>query len=316
MANEQAVATLNRLIRLCIDGELGFSVAAESVRNRGLKTLLRSYAQQRALFAHDLQVEVEQLGGKPRQEGSALGRFHRGWIDIKAAMTVGAHAREMVVLAEVERGESVARREYERALEQALPAGVREMVAAQYESLQEIAELIERLRGRSGAQVVVRLFNTRAEADQAIEELERRGFSEKQISEMDMGRAMRVYQDGGRRSTTGDATSAGVLGGLIVGVLFGLLVALATLFVPGMDFGMGSSPVPAVLAFLMSVGAGALFGGAFGALIGRGVSEEDRFLYADSVVHGEVLLVVATTSRRAEEASKVMMQVNTSRAVS
>ena len=35
MADNRTIGELNRLIRVCMDGEAGFLVVAESVRNRG-----------------------------------------------------------------------------------------------------------------------------------------------------------------------------------------------------------------------------------------------------------------------------------------
>jgi hypothetical protein len=64
--NAEIVATLNRLVRLNRASELGFETAAEHVKNRGLKLLLRSYARQRARFGEELSREIAKWGARCR----------------------------------------------------------------------------------------------------------------------------------------------------------------------------------------------------------------------------------------------------------
>ena len=101
-STEQVVSTLNNLIETCRDGQEGFKTAAEGVNNAELKELFYSYSQQRAGFAGELQDEVRRFGGEPAEVGSVTASLHRGWMDIKAAVTGG---EESSVLAECERGE-------------------------------------------------------------------------------------------------------------------------------------------------------------------------------------------------------------------
>ena len=56
MADKQGATELNKLIKISRDGEDGFRVVAESVRNRGLKALFKTYAQQRSQFVSELQT--------------------------------------------------------------------------------------------------------------------------------------------------------------------------------------------------------------------------------------------------------------------
>lgn len=123
------VSILNGLIETCKDGEKGFRTAAEGIANPELGTLFLNYAEQRASFAAELQAEVRRLGGDPESSGTALGAVHRGWIDIKSAV---AGKDEGAVIAEAERGEDHAVREYREALEKNLPTGVQTIVENQY----------------------------------------------------------------------------------------------------------------------------------------------------------------------------------------
>ena len=120
ISNARSVAVLNDLSRLCKDSEKGFKVAAESVDNRGLKMLFKTYAQQRAQFAAELAQEVERLGSKVTAGSSFLAVLHRGWIDIRAAMTIGPQNMENFVLSEALRGDGAALQRYDPALKAVL----------------------------------------------------------------------------------------------------------------------------------------------------------------------------------------------------
>src|SRR5918998_6242653 len=85
--NDNVISTLNGLIETCRDGQNGFQTAAEGVERSELKTLFHGYSQQRARFVGELQDEVRRLGGDPENSGSVAASLHRGWIDIKAAVT-------------------------------------------------------------------------------------------------------------------------------------------------------------------------------------------------------------------------------------
>jgi uncharacterized protein (TIGR02284 family) len=123
------ISVLNGLIETCKDGEKGFRTAAEGVTNGDLATLFLNYAEQRSSFAAELQSEVSRLGGKPENGASGLGAVHRGWIDIKAAVS---GKDEGAVIAEAERGEDHAVKEYRQALEKNLPTAVQTIVENQY----------------------------------------------------------------------------------------------------------------------------------------------------------------------------------------
>src|SRR5438552_17423047 len=109
---------LNNLIETLKDGQEGFKQAAESVRNPALKSLFSEYSQQRSRFTTSLQAEARKLGEeKPETSSSATGALHRGWINLKSAITGGD---EHAILAECERGEDSAVEEYKKALDDGL----------------------------------------------------------------------------------------------------------------------------------------------------------------------------------------------------
>ena len=142
------ISTLNNLIETCKDGQNGFQTAAEGVKNSELKTLFHTYAQQRAQFAGELQAEVRRLGGDPEKTGSIAATLHRGWIDIKSAVT---GEDENAVISECERGEDSAVRNYQDAINAGLPGDVRSIVERQYTQVKEAHDRIRALERATGA---------------------------------------------------------------------------------------------------------------------------------------------------------------------
>lgn len=147
--NDNVISVLNNLIETCKDGQDGFKTAAEGVDRSELKTLFYEYSQQRATFAGELQNEVRRLGGDPEKAGSVAASLHRGWIDLKSAVT--GHDDNAIV-AECERGEDSAVRNYKDALADAsLPADVRMVVERQYAAVQEAHDRVRSLERKTGA---------------------------------------------------------------------------------------------------------------------------------------------------------------------
>jgi len=142
-SNDDVISTINGLIETCKDGQEGFKQAAEGVQNSELKTLFYNLGQQRAQFTGELQTLVRELGGDPENSGSFSGALHRGWINIKSAVT---GQDEGAILNECERGEDVAKNAYKEAFEQNLPANVSSVLQTQYSAVQAAHDKVKQLR--------------------------------------------------------------------------------------------------------------------------------------------------------------------------
>ena len=128
MTNDKVVSVLNNLIETCKDGEKGFKSAAEGLKSSTIKAKFLEYSRERGQMASELQAEVRRFGGDPDKSGSVSGSVHRGWLDLKAALT--GHDDHAVV-AEAERGEDVAKGVYENALKEGLPTSAQTLVQQQ-----------------------------------------------------------------------------------------------------------------------------------------------------------------------------------------
>lgn len=137
---------LNGLVETCKDGEQGFREAAEGVKNTSLRSVLNEYARQRSQFASELQNHVQRLGGDPATSGSTSGALHRGWINLKSALT---GKDDHAILAECERGEDSAVQNYQKVLAEDVPSDLRSVVEAQYRQILEAHNRIRSLRDGS-----------------------------------------------------------------------------------------------------------------------------------------------------------------------
>ena len=145
MSNNQPTSILNNLIETLKDGQEGFRAAAEDTESPRLKTLFNEFSLERSQFAGELQALSRELGGgEPEKTGSVAGALHRGWIDLKSALS---SKDEHAILAECERGEDSAVAEYRKAIESnALPANVLDTVQTQFIAVQAAHDEVRDLR--------------------------------------------------------------------------------------------------------------------------------------------------------------------------
>jgi uncharacterized protein (TIGR02284 family) len=143
LSNDDVISVLNNLIETCKDGQEGFREAAQAVTDSSLKTLFNEYSMQRAQFVGELQSEVRRLGGDPEKSGSIAAALHRGWIDLKSAIT---GKNDNAIINECERGEDSAVSNYKEALDKNLPADVRSIIERQYRSVKEAHDRISAMK--------------------------------------------------------------------------------------------------------------------------------------------------------------------------
>ncbi len=143
LSNDEVVSVLNDLIDTCEDGLHGFRTAADSVKSPTAKALFISRLPKIELGATELKAEVRRLGGDPDKRGTVAGAMHRGWIDLKAAVT---GKNEGAIVAECERGEAHAKKVYEDALAKELPADTKTIVERQYRGVVDNLQRVRALK--------------------------------------------------------------------------------------------------------------------------------------------------------------------------
>jgi uncharacterized protein (TIGR02284 family) len=130
--NDDTISVLNELIETSRDGQNGFQKAADDSRAAELRSFFSQGAQRCAEAVRELQGLVRQLGGDPDATGSVTGALHRGWMNVKEAVT---SRDDKAILEEVERGEDYAKTAYRKALDANLPANVQAVVQRQYQGV-------------------------------------------------------------------------------------------------------------------------------------------------------------------------------------
>jgi hypothetical protein len=151
------------------------------------------------------------------------------------------------------------------------------------------------------------LYDTYADAEEAVRDLEGAGISSDNISMVANrpdGRGGRAVKEG---NEAGPGAGAGAAAGAILGGGSGLLAGLGMLAIPGVG------PVVAagwLVAALAGAAGGAIVGGAggglIGAMVGNGVPEQDAHVYAEGVRRGGTLVTVRVDDTQAVIADAVL----------
>jgi hypothetical protein len=137
---------------------------------------------------------------------------------------------------------------------------------------------------------VVGVFSDRTQAEKAINELRRAGFSDNEIGFILRGNPTEQDED----SSTGTGAAAGVVSG---GVIGGVLGAAAALLIPG----FGPAIAGGILAATLGGAAiGAAAGGIIGALTGLGIPEEEARYYQGEFEAGRTIVTVKAGNRYQE----------------
>lgn len=149
MKNDDTIDTLKKLIETSKDGEAGFETCAKHSDDPQLK----AFFQERARSCHQAHIELQNavasMGGDPEESGSVTGAIHRGWVNVKTALTSND---DLAVLEECERGEDVALAAYRDALKEPIPADVRAVIERQYEGVRMNHDRVRAMRdARRGA---------------------------------------------------------------------------------------------------------------------------------------------------------------------
>lgn len=147
--NDEVISILNGLIQTCKDGEEGFRDAAQNVKASDLKTILYESSQERSRFVGELQALVRSLGGDPADSGTFMGAVHRGWMDLKTAISAND---ERGILSECERGEDSAKKAYQDAMAKPLPETVLDVLRTQVRAIFTSHDRVKSLRDAANSE--------------------------------------------------------------------------------------------------------------------------------------------------------------------
>ncbi|HEY0785025.1 MAG TPA: PA2169 family four-helix-bundle protein [Acidobacteriaceae bacterium] len=140
---EKVKATLTKLIDFLRDSHQGFTEIGNHIKDNEARLFFMKETQARANFSGELENELHRLGVKDvHQSGMVSGRIHRAWGELKANLGGGDHT----LLATAEQGEDAAKKAYSAALEEHLPADVRELLTTQQAHIQLSHDTVKAMR--------------------------------------------------------------------------------------------------------------------------------------------------------------------------
>jgi uncharacterized protein (TIGR02284 family) len=113
MDTNESIDILNNLIVLNNDRIDGYKAAYSETYKEELRDLFTKLQQTSHECKGELESEVKRLGGTPEEGTMILGKLHRGWMDIKAAI-LGSDSE--AILGSCEYGEQTIIKAYEDAL--------------------------------------------------------------------------------------------------------------------------------------------------------------------------------------------------------
>jgi hypothetical protein len=168
---------------------------------------------------------------------------------------------------------------------------------------------------KSMADMVLGIFSSRKNAEDAIDDLKANGFNVKDISIVmkDTREGEDLAASTGTNVAEGAVTGATTGGAL--GALAGLLVGIGAIAVPGIGALLIGGPLAAALGLTGAAATtvsgavtGALAGGLVGALTGLGIPEEEARAYEEDIRAGAILLAVPV--RTGEDEATAILKEN------
>ncbi len=144
MTNDEILKVLDDLTQTAKDGAEGYRLAADSTEDADLSAIFTTFSSRRQAFVSELQGLSAGFGGDPSASSSVVATLHRGWINLKQAISSNDRA---AILAECQRGDEHAVESYSDALDTPLPMSILEILRSQLalinETLQKITHLAD-----------------------------------------------------------------------------------------------------------------------------------------------------------------------------
>lgn len=160
-------------------------------------------------------------------------------------------------------------------------------------------------------EIVTGVFESRADAEEAVAQLRNLGLPEEQIGLITPGTNLDQVHTGVRITDTEDSGMGRAMGATVggaVGAAGGatLGLAVATLAVPGIGPVLAFGIAGAALLGIVGAAAGSAVGDQIEEELGEGVPHEDVYIYEDSLRHGRSILIAHATDDQADRARELI----------
>lgn len=151
--------------------------------------------------------------------------------------------------------------------------------------------------GSQGVKSVIGVFNSRDNAEQAVNVLRTQGFTTEEINIVSKNKK----QHGQDNEYFEDDITDGALTGGTLGGIGGLLLGAGALAIPGIGPVIAAGPIAAALS-------GAVAGGIAGGLIDWGIPAEVGRRYEQQVAQGGILAIIRSDAAKSNQAAQVLRQ--------
>lgn len=144
MRTQATIRILNRLIRMCRDGEEICGACSDTTESAGLRSLLRYRSEEWGRQGDELQALVLLLGGTPAVSSSPSANLLATWLILRTAVFGKSDAEAIRLWSRVQRR---GLERYELALNGYLPERIRRTVSLHSRRVLDRSEKIGILRG-------------------------------------------------------------------------------------------------------------------------------------------------------------------------
>lgn len=305
---------LEELVDALMDTKKLYSTAAGNALNDELRQLFQARAAQREDFAET----IEQKSWAVKEEGEQdskdpLDILKRGGMTIRAAMTIEPDKTDRILIEETREGDEALLKQYDKVLSEDLDRPVRATLQRQVMLVEATQANLATMLGTPQGQMVLALFATVEEAEQAVSALDEAGYAQEEINLVAQEETVKSLIEDPRPETTKESATAGAVGGGAVGGLIGLIAGASTAIIMGVGTVMTGGALAAALGITAAgAGIGASYGGLLGALMGWGVSEGDIQHFIEGVRDGKILVAVETERNGSEAATAIMRDAGAS----
>ncbi len=303
---------VDRLSQANWNSQEAYAYAAQHTRNRGLKLVLKSYAQERALFQEQLRsLPAAQAGGSPAAaSGASAAAVGRGWTSIRAWFTIRRQSRQRLLLQKARQRDQDAIALYEDVIRKQAPAAADELVHTQLAALRRAQKRLVALQDRGqGSALLVRLYEEPQMVAPVMAALEDAGVAGDDVYIADVAQIQLTADDApARERARWETMAAAAVVGALIGAIIVLPFAFAQrIYLPQVNGIFTDSPSGVLLEYLVG-GAlvGAIFGLYFSIFIGQDIVEDDAYFYEQSLEKGKVLLAVPATSANRNAVEKAL----------
>jgi hypothetical protein len=286
---------LKKLSGLCLLSAHYLYSAAQQVRNRGLKLLLKMYAEQRRQFAEEVQTLLGLSEPQLTLEQTDAS-LRRGWTNIVAGLIIKRQNRQRLLLKEALQREDELIQHYEALLQQSFPVTFASALHRHLVILQTERQRLDSLAAEVfETKLFVRLFDQEHKAKEVMAQLAEVGIPPAALDLVPIERFSVFGQEANEnRRLWRNTVGSGILLGAGIGALLGLIPGLAhSRFFPEIGGIFGNAMGEIVLEWV-SGGAliGMFFAFIFSLLIAQDTTEDDAYVYDETLQNGNMLLAV------------------------